>query len=308
MNYDDAKNSISQLQHFFTGIKYQIIDNIIHHPQGTIRNAWEIYIIHTTIYHDFCHATFGRYIHYIPTTVDDKGQLCVYNKLKNFGINNLNETVWLLASEHHSSLTTWDNYYKDSKSVLTFNLHANRFLKAFIEKYNPPSDYFKVLDIAMGRGRNSIWLARKGYQVVGFDASIEGIQIVKYQAERFNLTNLQSYVASIEEFSFGLEQWDLVVCMYFPLINQTSYLRRIEQSLKNEGLLIVEGFHWDSLSGEHRIPTGVTYRTNAIPSLFPNLTTIVNEEPVDYSDFGNEMTKLVRYVGQKHHFSVSRVN
>ncbi|CAF0822883.1 unnamed protein product [Adineta ricciae] len=108
----------------------------------------------------------------------------------------------------------------------------------------------------MGQKRNSIWLAQKGYQVVRFDTSIEGIQIVKYQTERFNLSNLQSYVASIEEFPF-------------------------------------EGFHWDSLSGEHRIPTGVTYRTNVIPSLFSNLTTIVYEEPDDYSDFGDEMTKVI---------------
>jgi hypothetical protein len=43
---------------------------------------------------------------------------------------------------------------------------------------------------------------------------------------------LQAYVAVIEEFDFGSKQRDLIVCMYFPIMNNTDYLRKIEQSLK----------------------------------------------------------------------------
>ena len=215
----------------------------------------------------------------------------------------MNETVWLLEApqqEEHES-RRWNTFYMQSSTLVNFNRKANKFLRKFIEEYNPSSHNFQVLDIAMGQGRNSIWLAQKGYKVIGFDPSIEGIQIAKNQAKQLNLTTLQAYVAAIEEFDFGSKQWDLIVCMYFPIINNTDYLRRIEQSLKYNGLLIVEVFHWDGLNGEYSLPIGVTYRTNAIPSFFPNLTTSMYEEPTDYSDFGNLLTKIIRYVGQKQY-------
>nr|AEN94412.1 methyltransferase type 11 [Adineta vaga] len=304
MNYNDAKNCIIELEHFFTGIKYKIINNMIDHPPGAIKNTWEIYIVHTSMYYNFSYLTFDRYIHYTPL-VEDKGQLYIYNKLRIFGIDNMNETVWLLRSlneqEYYSSLATWNTYFKKSKSLVNFNSNVNKFLKQFIEEYNPSLNNFKVLDIAMGQGRNSIWLAQKGYDVVGFDTSIEGINIAKNQAERLNLTTLQTYVTSIEEFYFGVEQWDLIVCIYFPIINQTKYLQKLEQSLKYKGLFMVEVFHWDNLIGEHRMPIDVTYKTNIIPLLFSNLTTIIYEEPMDYSDFGNRLTKIIRYVGQKQY-------
>ncbi|CAF4934001.1 unnamed protein product [Rotaria sp. Silwood1] len=305
LNYEDAKRCVTELEHFYTGIKYKIIDNVLDHPSTAIKNAWESHIIYTSMYFNFTHSTFGTYVHYQPIE-HDKGQLNIYNKLKTFGINNMNETVWLLKTlqqqEHYSSLATWNTYYMESNTSLSnFNQKENRFLKNFIDEYKPSFHDFQILDIAMGQGRNSIWLAQKGYNVTGFDSSIEGVQIAKKQAKHFNLTTLQAYVTTIEEFHFDVEQWDLIICMYFPIINQTNYLRRIEQSLKYKGLLIVEVFHWDSLNGDYIIPLDITYRTNSIPLLFPNLTTLIYEEPTDYSDFGNKLTKIIRYVGQKQY-------
>ncbi|CAF2724755.1 unnamed protein product [Rotaria sp. Silwood2] len=217
----------------------------------------------------------------------------------------MNETVWLLKTpqqqEHYSSPASWSTYYMESNTLSNFNQKENKFLKNFIEKYKPSFHDFQVLYIAMGQGRNSIWLAQKGYKVTGFDSSIEGVQIAKNQAKHLNLTILQAHVTTIEEFHFDVEQWDLIICMYFSIINQTSYLKRIEQSLKYKGLLLVEVFHWDSLSGDYIIPLDITYRTKSIALLFPNLTTLIYEEPIDYSDFGNKLTKIIRYVGQKQY-------
>ena len=302
MTHDDAKNCVTELEYFYTGLKYKAIDNMSDHPPSAIRNAWEIHIVYTSIYFDFTYSKFGTYIHHKPME-QDKGQLYLYHKLKNFGIKNMNETIWLLEiaqqQGEYSESTSWNNYYKESENLPNFNGKVNRFLEKFIKQCNPPMHNFEILDIAMGQGRNSLWLAQEGYSVTGFDTSSEGIRTAKTQAEKLNLNTLQLHVKSVEEFDFGSEQWDLIICMYSPIINETNYLRRIEQSLKRNGLLMIEGFHWDSLNGEHPIPIGVTYRTDAIPCLFPNLTTIKYEEPTDYSDFGNRQTKLIRYIGQR---------
>lgn len=305
MNPADAKNCVAELEYFYTGLKYKVIDNMLDHLPSVIRNAWEAHIIYTSIYFDFTYAKFGTYIHHKPMG-QDKGQLHLYHKLQNFGIKNMNETIWLLEirqqqqqqGENFES-TSWNNYYQESENLPNFNGKVNRFLEEYIKQYNPPVHHFRILDIAMGQGRNALWLAQRGYSVTGFDTSTEGIRMARNQAEKLNLNNLQLHVKSVEEFDFGFEQWDLILCMYSPIINETSYLRKIEQSLKHNGLLMIEGFHWDNLNGEHPIPIGVTYRTNAIPYLFPNLTIITYEEPTDYSDFGNRQTKLIRYIGQR---------
>jgi hypothetical protein len=233
MNYDDAKSCVFELEHFYTGIKYKIVNSLLDHPPTVIKKAWEAHIIYTSMYINFTHSTFGTYVHYKPIE-QNKGQLHIYDKLKKFRINNMNETVWLMEApqqEEHES-RRWNTFYMQSSTLVNFNRKANKFLREFIKDYNPSSHNFQVLDIAMGQGRNSIWLAQKGYKVIGFDPSIEGIQIAKNQAKQLNLTMLQAYVAVIEEFDFGSKQRDLIVCMYFPIMNNTDYLRKIEQSLK----------------------------------------------------------------------------
>ncbi|CAF4374823.1 unnamed protein product, partial [Rotaria sordida] len=148
---------VLELEHFYTGIKYKIIDNILEHPSTAIKNAWESHIVYTSMYFNFTHSTFGSYIHYKPIE-HDKGQLCIYHKLKKFGIDNMNETVWLLKTvqqqEHYSSSTSWNTFYIGSNTLSNFNQKENKFLNKFIEEYNPSSDNFHVLDIAMGQGRN----------------------------------------------------------------------------------------------------------------------------------------------------------
>ena len=47
------------------------------------------------------------------------------------------------------------------------------------------------------------------------------------------------------------------------------------------------------------MPLDVTYRTNAVLSLVPNLTTIIYEEPIDYSDFGKSINKNYSDISEK---------
>ncbi|CAF0952572.1 unnamed protein product [Rotaria sordida] len=60
MNYEDAKRCVLELEHFYTGIKYKIIDNILEHPSTAIKNAWESHIVYTSMYFNFIIVQFGR--------------------------------------------------------------------------------------------------------------------------------------------------------------------------------------------------------------------------------------------------------
>jgi 2-polyprenyl-3-methyl-5-hydroxy-6-metoxy-1,4-benzoquinol methylase len=42
----------------------------------------------------------------------------------------------------------------------------------------------KALDVGMGQGRNSVFLAAQGWDVTGFDPSEEGVRIARSNAEK----------------------------------------------------------------------------------------------------------------------------
>lgn len=66
-----------------------------------------------------------------------------------------------------------------------------------IEEELPKSEYPKILDLGCGRGRHSITMAERGYDVTGIDLSKEAIQRAKQVAREKNLPNLHFQVGDM---------------------------------------------------------------------------------------------------------------
>ncbi|HKL03925.1 MAG TPA: methyltransferase domain-containing protein, partial [Cryomorphaceae bacterium] len=85
-------------------------------------------------------------------------------------------------------------------SPLYEKLYSNRdekdaaSLAELIEEVIPVSDYRNILDLGCGRGRHSITLAQRGYQVTGIDLSKKAIQKAKRIARQKNLDNVEFFV------------------------------------------------------------------------------------------------------------------
>jgi 2-polyprenyl-3-methyl-5-hydroxy-6-metoxy-1,4-benzoquinol methylase len=58
-----------------------------------------------------------------------------------------------------------------------------------------------ALDVAMGQGRNAVYLAQQGWRVTGFDVADEGAKIARAAAQRLGVT-LEAVVASNEQFDW----------------------------------------------------------------------------------------------------------
>jgi 2-polyprenyl-3-methyl-5-hydroxy-6-metoxy-1,4-benzoquinol methylase len=71
----------------------------------------------------------------------------------------------------------------------------------------------KALDIGMGQGRNSVYLAAQGWDVTGFDPSSEGVRVARYNADK-TAVKMRTLVARDDEFQSGEDQWDLIVMTY----------------------------------------------------------------------------------------------
>ena len=171
----------------------------------------------------------------------------------------------------------------------------NKFLAERV-KGLPPG---KALDIGMGQGRNSMFLAALGWEVTGFDLSEVGVKQAKAEAEKRGL-KIDARVGDVDKFDYGRERYDLIVGMYMH-----EYLTRnaakVMAALKPGGTLIVEGIHRDinkdSLRGER-----YGYRNNELPKIFGRLRALYYEDTTALADWeksGGNPVPIVRFIGIK---------
>ena len=167
----------------------------------------------------------------------------------------------------------------------------NEFLLRMIKGRKPG----RALDVAMGQGRNAIWLASQGWQVTGFDVSDIGVKQAKERAAKLGL-NIEALVRPYEQFDWGKDKWDLIVFSYF--LPQAA-LPKVWESLRIGGLIVVEGFHIDTA----RIrPIGGGYHNNELFRVFEQYRILRYEDVEDRQDWGRdfgETNRLVRVLAQK---------
>ena len=97
----------------------------------------------------------------------------------------------------------------------------------------------RVLDIAMGSGRNAFYLAKMGFSVEGVEISHGTIEEALAHAREEGVT-LQARVADLETMPhFEEGAYDLVICFNYL---QRSLMPCIKEWLKPGGMLVYETF------------------------------------------------------------------
>ncbi len=96
----------------------------------------------------------------------------------------------------------------------------------------------KVLDLAMGRGRNSFFLAQKGYEVEGIELSKDSIAECRKTIE---ITRLPVKIteADLEATALSENVYDLVICFFYL---QRDLFPQIKAALKKNGFVVYETF------------------------------------------------------------------
>ncbi len=111
----------------------------------------------------------------------------------------------------------------------------------------------KVLDVATGQGRHALYLASRGYEVVGLDRDADALRTLAHTANERHLSNLFTRIVDLESHpdtppSLGEQEYDgiVVFCYLFrPLFPS------ILQALKPGGILIYETFLIDNHYQHH---------------------------------------------------------
>jgi SAM-dependent methyltransferase len=120
-----------------------------------------------------------------------------------------------------------------------FNRSPNAFLIECVRNRRPG----KALDVGMGSGRNSLYLASHGWDVTGFDIANVGVAQARHRAKKLGV-KLNAIVKSDADFDFGTKQWDLIVLTYQPF---RELLAKMKPSLRDGGIIVIENFHRDTM-------------------------------------------------------------
>lgn len=131
----------------------------------------------------------------------------------------------------------WDDRY--AQDGWAFGTEPNDFLRE--EAHRIPAG--RVLCLGEGEGRNAVFLAEEGYEVVGVDRSKVGMEKARGFAQERGVS-IETVVSSIEDFEISEGEWQGIVSIFFHL---PPALRRmvhqsVVQGLAPGGVLVLEAY------------------------------------------------------------------
>ena len=101
----------------------------------------------------------------------------------------------------------------------------------------------RVLCIADGEGRNSVFLARQGFRVTAFDQAEAGVAKARRLAAEHGV-EVDARVADAAHFEIGVGEWDAVVSIFahMPPALRADLHRRVAVGLREGGVLLLEAY------------------------------------------------------------------
>lgn len=138
----------------------------------------------------------------------------------------------------------WNARYSPEEYL--FGTHPNAFLAREIHRLDPGS---KILAIADGEGRNSVFLAQHGHHVVATDISERALDKACRLAQRRGV-DIDYRLVDLASWDWPQEEFDAVVGIFIQFAGpdlRASLFRSIARTLKPGGLLLLEGYREEQL-------------------------------------------------------------
>jgi SAM-dependent methyltransferase len=173
-------------------------------------------------------------------------------------------TAWLIGESGHVDSQQWDERY--SGTEFEWTTRPNQFVAAELADL-PPG---RALDLAAGEGRNTVWLAERGWRVSAVDFSRIGLEKGrKLSAARgVDQGQVDWIVADLRDYEPERDAYDLALIAYLQVSPEVraAVLARAAAALAPGGTAFVVGHDLTNLTegvGGPQDP-GVLYTPEAI--------------------------------------------
>ena len=193
----------------------------------------------------------------------------------------------------------WNERYASADYV--FGREPNEYFKTRIDKLN----IGKILIPAAGEGRDAIYAACKGWDVFAFDQS-RVAQKKALELAKNNGVKIHYSVCDMEDFIMRENEYDSIAVIYFHLMpeQRSRFFKKVRNSLKNNGTLILEAFNVMQLNNSSGGPKEIEMllSKDILSGEFSSLQIIENtEEEIILSEGGGHSGKadVVRFMARK---------
>jgi len=154
----------------------------------------------------------------------------------------------------------------------------------------------RALDVAMGTGRNALYLASLGYEVTGIDVSGVAVERCREEAAARGL-RVEAAQADLESYQLARESYDVVIDFYYL---QRDLAPALAAALRPGGVLVFESFTTE----QRRFGWGpqqddFLLRPGELRTLFAGLEELVYREGLVESQSGRGTKAVAGLVARK---------
>ena len=168
--------------------------------------------------------------------------------------------------------TKWNNKYNKNPSLAS-STDADIEL---IKYKNLLPNKGLALDLACGKGKNSLYLASLGFNVTALDGSDKALQLLNTAAKAEGLTQkIQTLQTDLDEAGLEKTQYDLIIVVRY--LNQHLFAD-IQAALKSGGVLLYKTFNKNILANRPSFNQSYTIETTELIEKFSNMDILLSNQ------------------------------
>ncbi|MBU2645139.1 class I SAM-dependent methyltransferase [bacterium] len=131
----------------------------------------------------------------------------------------------------------WDERYDTDEYV--YGIHPNKFLVSIADRI----PVGKTLCLGEGEGRNAVYLASLGHDVLAVDSSAVGLKKARRLAQQQGV-EIKTTVANLADLEIQPNSWDAIISIFchLPESMRKELHQKVSAGLRSGGMYVLEAF------------------------------------------------------------------
>lgn len=145
----------------------------------------------------------------------------------------------------------------------------NNLISMFEKDFEPNSN---VLDLGCGQGRDALYMAKKGFNVVAADSSSTAIEQLLEKAKQEQLTNITAKCIDVNNFNLESDKYQIInihnLMQFIGKDNNLKLINNVKNNLSPNGFVIIKAFTTKDPEYLKKIATHTFFEPNELKKLF----------------------------------------